>query len=74
MHRSPIAALRDMARPRFARAALAPLIAVAFATGCGGAPIPPTYTQAELEQQCVRTGGWWRPDDLRGGLCERRGI
>ena len=37
------------------------------AAGCAAGPV---YTEAELEQQCVRHGGWWRPDDLRGGYCE----
>jgi len=74
MRRTPIDATRGAERLRIAPTGLAVLIAVVLAAGCGGAPIPPTYTQAELEQRCVRTGGWWRPDDLRGGECERRGI
>jgi len=42
-------------------------VIVVGAAGCAGAPV---YTEAELEQRCVRDGGWWRPDDLRGGYCE----
>ena len=38
--------------------------------GCAGAPIPPTYTPAEMAERCSRTGGWWRPDSLMGGFCE----
>ena len=30
---------------------------------------PPTYTDAELEAQCVRRGGWWR-GSLIPGYCE----
>lgn len=52
---------------RIARA-LALALSIALASGC--ASIPPTYTQQELEQRCVRAGGWWRPDQLIGGLCE----
>jgi hypothetical protein len=48
------------------------LLALALA-GCGPVtrgPAEPAYTQEELAQICVRRGGWWRPDDLRGGFCE----
>jgi hypothetical protein len=41
--------------------------------GCAGTPIPPTYTQAQLQATCERTGGWWRPNDLMGGYCEYQG-
>ena len=42
--------------------------------GCAtGAPIPPTYTQAELKAICDRQRGWWRPDELIGGYCDFRG-
>lgn len=43
---------------------------VAFA-GCGTAPSPPIYSQADLKAMCERQGGWWRADLLStGGLCE----
>jgi len=38
-----------------------------------GPPIPPAYTQDELAERCVRTGGWWHgvpPDSLFSGFCE----
>ena len=69
-----IDAARGALRSRIAPIGLVLVAALGGAAGCGGAPIPPTYTEAELQQQCARTGGWWRPDDLRGGYCERRGI
>ncbi len=40
-----------------------------LAAGCGGVIAPP-YTDSELQQRCARDGGWWRPDELRGGFCE----
>ena len=43
---------------------------VVFLLGCGGARIPPRYTERELKQQCERHGFWWHEDDLRGGFCE----
>jgi hypothetical protein len=43
---------------------------LALLSGCSGRVIPPTYTEQELEQICIRNGGWWRPDGLRGGFCE----
>lgn len=50
------------------------LLALTLA-GCGpvargSAYTEPAYTQEELARICVRRGGWWRPDDLRGGFCE----
>jgi len=42
-------------------------IAVAIAAGCAGAVAP---TPEELQERCVRDGGWWRPDALFGGYCE----
>jgi len=30
---------------------------------------PPTYTEAELQAQCERRGGWWR-GSLIAGYCE----
>jgi hypothetical protein len=44
-------------------------VVLGLASACVGM-MPPTYTQAELAQQCQRTGGWWHPDDLMGGNCE----
>jgi hypothetical protein len=51
-------------------APLALALGIALASGCSSVPIPPTYTQEELQQICERKGGWWRPDDLIGGFCE----
>ena len=31
--------------------------------------VPPTYTDAELQAQCERRGGWWR-GSLIPGYCE----
>ncbi|HWN13433.1 MAG TPA: hypothetical protein VNU02_06215 [Candidatus Dormibacteraeota bacterium] len=45
------------------------LLALVLA-GCGPIAFGPAYTDEELAQSCVRRGGWWRPDDLRGGFCE----
>jgi hypothetical protein len=47
--------------------------ACVIAAGCAGAPIAPTYTQAELKSICDRNGGWWRGNDLVGGFCEYQG-
>jgi hypothetical protein len=44
-------------------------IALAITAGCAGA-VAPTYSQEELQQHCVRDGGWWRSDALLGGYCE----
>jgi hypothetical protein len=45
--------------------------ALVLAAGCSTVPVPPTYTQEELQAQCERGNGWWHPDDLRGeGFCE----
>jgi hypothetical protein len=49
--------------------AFALAVVLGLVSGCAGM-VPPTYTQAELAQQCQRTGGWWHPDDLMGGNCE----
>ncbi len=45
------------------------LLALALA-GCGPVAFGPAYTEEELAQICVRRGGWWRLDELRGGFCE----
>ena len=45
------------------------LLAVALA-GCGAVAFGPAYSEQELARMCVQRGGWWRPDDLRGGFCE----
>ena len=37
---------------------------------CTTAPIPPTYSQAELKAECERHGFWWHSDELTGGFCE----
>jgi len=52
----------------WSRAAL--VVAVSVLAGCGGVPVPPTYTQDELKAICERHGGWWHPDGLIGGYCE----
>jgi hypothetical protein len=51
------------------RGAAGLLLALVLA-GCGSVAFGPAYTEDELAQMCVRRGGWWRPDDLRGGFCE----
>ena len=51
------------------RGAAGLLLALALA-GCGSVAFGPAYTEDELAQICVRRGGWWRPDELRGGFCE----
>jgi len=38
-------------------------------TACSTVPIPPTYTDAELQAMCQRRGGWWR-GNLIPGYCE----
>jgi len=45
------------------------LLALVLA-GCGPIAFGPAYTDEELAQSCVRRGGWWRLDELRGGFCE----
>ncbi len=45
-------------------------VLIVFLVGCGGASIPPLYTQEELKQECERRGGWWHADQLMGGFCE----
>ncbi|HEY7204280.1 MAG TPA: hypothetical protein VIA61_08295 [Methylomirabilota bacterium] len=46
------------------------LAASVMLAGCATAPIPPTYSQADLEAECERHGFWWHPDELTGGFCE----
>ena len=48
-------------------------VLVTLLLGCASAPIEPTYSEQELRATCERHGGWWRPDDLRGGFCEMPG-
>ena len=43
---------------------------IALLPGCGSERIAPPYTEEELRGQCVRQGGWWHDDSLRGGFCE----
>jgi len=38
-------------------------------TACSTVPLPPTYTDAELQAICERRGGWWR-GNLIPGFCE----
>jgi hypothetical protein len=54
---------------RWLRVVLIAIAAIGGA-GCASGPIPPTYTQAELQAECARHGGWWHADDLIGGFCE----
>jgi hypothetical protein len=51
------------------RRSLAGLLVAAAVVGCGPALAPP-YTEEELARVCALRGGWWRPDELRGGDCE----
>lgn len=47
--------------------------ALTLAACATGPPVPPAYTQEELAERCVRTGGWWHgvePDSLFSGFCE----
>ena len=47
-------------------------IALVMLAGCSSMPIPPTYTQEELKTKCERQGsGWWHPDGVTGGFCEK---
>jgi len=41
-------------------------------SACAGAPIPPTYAEADLKATCERQGGWWRANLFlgSGGFCE----
>jgi len=53
--------------------ALCVLVAMALTSCATVPPIPPAYTQDELAERCVRTGGWWHevpPDSLFSGFCE----
>jgi hypothetical protein len=46
---------------------------IALAACATGPPVPPAYTEEELADRCVRTGGWWHgvpPDSLFSGFCE----
>ena len=61
-------------RGRARRAVGATLVAAAalgLLSACSTVPIPPTYTQAELQDRCESRGGWWHPDPTWGrGFCE----
>ena len=55
--------------------AIAVLLGTLPLTACSGVPVPPAYTQEELEARCVRTGGWWKESreySLVSGHCEYR--
>ena len=49
---------------------VAGLLLVLALTGCGSMAFGPAYTEDELAQICLRRGGSWYPDELRGGHCE----
>ena len=49
---------------------LAGLLLILAVAGCGPVALGPAYTQEELAQICLRRGGSWHPDELRGGHCE----
>ncbi|HZP35935.1 MAG TPA: hypothetical protein VFE48_05505 [Methylomirabilota bacterium] len=49
------------------------LVAVALA-GCGSVAFGPAYTEDELARMCLRRGGTWYADELRGGHCEFEGT
>ena len=54
-----------------ARGLLAATLAL---TACAtGPPVALAYTQEELAERCIRTGGWWHgvpPDSTFSGFCE----
>ena len=61
------------ARLTLRRAAAGGVAALVLAACASGPPVPPAYTQEELAERCVRTGGWWHgvpPDSLFSGFCE----
>src|SRR4029077_5440324 len=65
--------IRTIRTLAWARVAVLSAGAAACLAGCvTGAPIPPTYTQAELQATCERNGFRWYRDDLVGGFCERK--
>ena len=49
---------------------VAALLLAVLLAGCGSVAFGPAYSEEELAQTCVRRGGWWHPDELRGGFCE----
>ena len=49
---------------------VAGLLLILALAGCGSVAFGPAYTEDELAQTCLRRGGTWRPDELRGGYCE----
>ena len=56
-------------RPACPAVPIALLALVALLPGCGMAPIAPAMTLEDQAQECVRTGGWWRPR-VAEGYCE----
>jgi hypothetical protein len=62
-----------LARVSLGGIAAGALLTIALAACATGPPVPPAYTQEELAERCVRTGGWWHgvePDSLFSGFCE----
>ena len=49
---------------------VAGLLVMLALAGCGSVALGPAYSEEELAQICLRRGGTWRPDELRGGFCE----
>lgn len=65
-----VTAMRPIAEATVTMAFLG--IALVMLAGCSSMPIPPTYTQEELKTKCERQGsGWWHPDGVTGGFCEK---
>ncbi len=53
---------------------VAGLLVILALAGCGSMALGPAYTDEELAQICLRRGGSWHPDELRGGYCEFEGA
>jgi hypothetical protein len=49
---------------------VAALLLALLLAGCGLVAFGSAYSEEELARVCAQRGGWWRPDELRGGFCE----
>jgi hypothetical protein len=49
---------------------VAALLLAVLLAGCGPVAFGSAYSEEELARSCAHRGGWWRPDELRGGFCE----